>query len=288
MATANIWKRLLAWQLDVLVFFTIVWAIIPYTISPWDRHMPVPNLATTINFVASWPVNLLALLPIIAFLLYRAIMECSRWQASFGHICFGIQVVSERGGRISFGAALARNLLIFLSSIIYFMDCINASKTSHTWHEQITKIRTKAANETAQSYYRGWLTVWVFAFGWEASRQLSIKNYITWLNSNSDYDAPPQQLQNFHQLAQSAIFVVDAAMYAVAAVAAISFLLLIKTWVSNSRTSLENWLLKQPDSRLALIPLVAPTVIFIVTGGLSLLVLHLQTSLLESALMQLK
>ncbi|TAH37499.1 MAG: RDD family protein [Alphaproteobacteria bacterium] len=287
MVTANIWKRLLAWQLDVLVFFTVVWAIIPYTVSPWDRHMPIPNLATTINFVTSWP-NIWALLPIVAFLLYRAIMECSRWQASIGHMCFGIKIVSEQDSRISFGTALARNFLIFLSSIIYFLDCVKASKISHTWHERITKTKTEHTTASAQRSYRSLLAVWVLAFGWEASRQLSIKSYITWLNSNSDYDAPPEQLQNFHQLAESAIFVADVATYAVAAFAIISFVLLIKTWLSNSKTALDNWVSEQPDSRLALIPFIVPTAIFIVTGGLSLLVLHSQTSLLEFALMQLK
>ncbi len=288
MATAHIWKRLLAWQLDVLIFFSIVWVVIPYAISPWDRHMPIPNLATTINFAASWPVNLWALLPIVAFLLCRAAMECSRWQASFGHICFGIRVANEQGGRISFGTALGRNLLIFLSSIIYFFDCIKASKTSRTWHERITKTQTVTVSNPTQQYYRGLLAVWALAFGWEASRQIGIRHYIMWLNGNSGYDAPPEQLQNFHRLAESAILAVDTVICIVTVVAFISFVLLLKTWLSNSKSSLENWILKQSESRLAFIPFVVPTVIFILTGGLSLLVLHWQTSLLESTLMQLK
>ena len=48
---------------------------------------------------------------LLALLIYWAAMESSRYQASFGKMIFGMQVVDRDGKRLSLPIAIGRNLL---------------------------------------------------------------------------------------------------------------------------------------------------------------------------------
>jgi uncharacterized RDD family membrane protein YckC len=65
----------------------------------------------------------------IPLLLYAAIMESSRFQATFGKLAIGIKVTNDDGGRPSILRALVRNLLKILSAIILMIGFLMAAWT---------------------------------------------------------------------------------------------------------------------------------------------------------------
>jgi uncharacterized RDD family membrane protein YckC len=66
---------------------------------------------------------------LLAALIYWAVMESSRYQASFGKMIFGMQVVDRDGKRLSLPTAIGRNLLKILSAIILFVGFMMAGWT---------------------------------------------------------------------------------------------------------------------------------------------------------------
>jgi uncharacterized RDD family membrane protein YckC len=66
---------------------------------------------------------------LLALLIYWAAMESSRYQASFGKMIFGIQVVGRDGARLSLPTAIGRNLLKLLSALILFVGFMMAGWT---------------------------------------------------------------------------------------------------------------------------------------------------------------
>ena len=66
---------------------------------------------------------------LLALLIYWAAMESSRYQASFGKMIFGMQVVDRDGKRLSLPIAIGRNLLKILSAIILFIGFMMAGWT---------------------------------------------------------------------------------------------------------------------------------------------------------------
>jgi uncharacterized RDD family membrane protein YckC len=65
----------------------------------------------------------------LALLIYWAAMESSRYQASFGKMIFGMQVVDRDGQRLSLPIAVGRNLLKLLSAMILFIGFMMAGWT---------------------------------------------------------------------------------------------------------------------------------------------------------------
>lgn len=65
----------------------------------------------------------------LAMLIYWAAMESSRYQASFGKMIFGMQVVDRAGRRLTLPIAIGRNLLKLLSAVILFIGFMMAGWT---------------------------------------------------------------------------------------------------------------------------------------------------------------
>lgn len=66
---------------------------------------------------------------LLALLIYWAVMESSRYQASFGKMIFGMQVVDRDGQGLSLPIAIGRNLLKLLSALILFIGFMMAGWT---------------------------------------------------------------------------------------------------------------------------------------------------------------
>ena len=66
---------------------------------------------------------------LLAALIYWAVMESSRYQASFGKMIFGMQVVDRDGQRLTLPIAVGRNLLKLLSAAILFIGFMMAGWT---------------------------------------------------------------------------------------------------------------------------------------------------------------
>jgi uncharacterized RDD family membrane protein YckC len=62
----------------------------------------------------------LYLIVLLASILYQPLMEGSRYRATIGKMALRLQVVNDRGGRISMGQAFARFFARILSAILLF------------------------------------------------------------------------------------------------------------------------------------------------------------------------
>lgn len=109
---ALLWKRLLAFALDYLIISVYLAALVGFSVLL--AHTPAgpgfralfsdPNSAEIIAF-------LLLVLPV---LLYFALFESSRWQATWGKRVLGLHVTATNGSPVSFPRALGRNALKLL------------------------------------------------------------------------------------------------------------------------------------------------------------------------------
>ena len=77
----------------------------------------------------------------VIYILYSAIMESSRHQATVGKILFRMRVINAVGGRLSFKNALGRNWSKLFS---WFALCLGfiailLSRTKQAWHDKIAK-----------------------------------------------------------------------------------------------------------------------------------------------------
>lgn len=104
-----LWLRLLAFALDYVVISAYLVALVGLSVAiaqtgagPGFRALfSNPNSAELTAF-------LLLVLPV---LLYFAVFESSRWQATWGKRVLGLRVVTTSGARVSFLRALWRNAL---------------------------------------------------------------------------------------------------------------------------------------------------------------------------------
>ncbi len=112
---AGFWKRFLAILCDSIVLGAIMFAI------GFVVVILVPH-----GFAAQ---ALLAILFLLAWLLYPALMESSKHQATVGKMLVGIKVTSMNGGRISFARALGRNAGKVVSQTILFIGYLMAAFT---------------------------------------------------------------------------------------------------------------------------------------------------------------
>ena len=66
---------------------------------------------------------------LLVLVIYWVAMESSRYQASFGKLALGMQVVDRDGKRLSVPIATGRNLLKILSALILFIGFMMAGWT---------------------------------------------------------------------------------------------------------------------------------------------------------------
>jgi uncharacterized RDD family membrane protein YckC len=107
---ASIGRRILAFILDCLVLF-----------------VPLVVAGNIIPFLGG----------ILVYFFYGPVLESSPVRATLGKYWVGIQVVDIQGRRISFQAALIRNLLKLLSPVLLFIGCLMAffTKRQQTLHD---------------------------------------------------------------------------------------------------------------------------------------------------------
>ena len=111
-------RRLVAFFIDHLLLSTILgallWQIWDWPLGIDDYNFPYHwhNLNWTFTF---WGHNFLKEIFII---IYYALMESSKYQATVGKIVMGIKVVNKQGQGLDFSKALLRNLSKILSAFI--------------------------------------------------------------------------------------------------------------------------------------------------------------------------
>ena len=134
------WKRFAAFLIDAIILtipFTLIYGIwMVYTIRPL-----IPLLSTATAGQPPSPELLEAALKIysamfgfqiislIAYWLYHAFMESSRYQATLGKMVLGIKVVGEQGQRISFWHATGRTFAKWVSALTLYVGFLMAGAT---------------------------------------------------------------------------------------------------------------------------------------------------------------
>jgi uncharacterized RDD family membrane protein YckC len=131
---AGFWRRFLAYVIDRLIVgiplsIIIIAFMIPSIIAFCNRDWNGVNISVAIvSFVMSWVW--LALLVVVAHLLYFIWFESSHFQATPGKMLLGIIVTDMQGQRVSVSRALGRNLGKILSHLILNIGFIMAGLTA--------------------------------------------------------------------------------------------------------------------------------------------------------------
>ncbi len=131
---AGFWRRFVAYVVDRVIigvpFSIIILAfMVPSIISLCSNSLSPEDFPLTIvTFILGW-LWLIALV-VIVHVLYFALFESSRLQATPGKLLIGIVVTDLQGQRVSFLRALARNLAKILSHMIFNIGFIMAAFTA--------------------------------------------------------------------------------------------------------------------------------------------------------------
>ena len=135
---AGFWKRFAAWLIDGVIItipaLILFGCMIAYVISSLGGVDALAHMKD--SFVLEMRLRqcmaLLQLVMLVGPMLYFALMESSKLQASLGKMALGIKVVDENGQRLTFWRSLGRNAGKFISawilSIGYFMAGVTRKK----------------------------------------------------------------------------------------------------------------------------------------------------------------
>ncbi len=143
---AQLWKRIVAFFIDILVLDIII-------IAPFRKYfsMPAGGIAESVEFLANNPevtqtLKIILFLSTILALLYFSILE-SRIGQTLGKYIFKIYVRSEDKKQLSFWKVLLSNITLipfFPFIILWIVDPIHMffSKNNQRLMEKFTKIIT--------------------------------------------------------------------------------------------------------------------------------------------------
>jgi uncharacterized RDD family membrane protein YckC len=135
---AGFWLRFVAYIIDYIIIYVVQsFIFVPILglmgISFAAKMDNVENMsdAETMGMIASYAavVSATALLTTIIALLYWALMESSKYQATVGKIALGLKVTDMNGGNLDFVKALIRNVCKIISGMILFIGYIMAGFT---------------------------------------------------------------------------------------------------------------------------------------------------------------
>ncbi len=286
------WRRLLSWQLDWMLCIITIQAI-AYIFS--IKSLPgttIPNLGMHFDYILVLEITssilslshieIVIVIPIAIFLLYRAMMESSKFQSTIGQMLFGIKIVNSDQTRISFLRSLLRNILIFISSLILFFDCLKSIRQGSisTWHDKVTQT---SAISMPVVHKHGLLLTYVCGFSYVVFIAEKTKRYMVWLASHVD-SMTPQQIQEQNNMVQLANAVTQSAYYISLTIVIMGILLLCKSFLSSRGNSGQSWILRR-EAYLAISAFFIPAILIMLMGGFSLYILYWQNQILVSSLM---
>jgi uncharacterized RDD family membrane protein YckC len=132
---ANFWWRLLAYIIDYALLFvaTTIGTVVILLIKKMLFH--------NINEETEDSRYLPMLISVLSWILYNAVFEATKLQASIGKIVCKMIVVDARGQRLDFSKALARNFGKILSSLLCGVGFLTVlwSPMHQAWHDQMAK-----------------------------------------------------------------------------------------------------------------------------------------------------
>lgn len=129
------WRRFLAIIIDNLIIsipFEIIGFALGITSSSYSRYMDILNgttSSTTMTTQYSTASIMFSIINLVVTILYFALMESSKYQATLGKMVLGMKVTDMNGERISFARALGRYIAKFLSYMTLFIGFMMAGFT---------------------------------------------------------------------------------------------------------------------------------------------------------------
>jgi uncharacterized RDD family membrane protein YckC len=131
---AGFWRRFVAYIIDRIIIgipasILVMAMVVPSIVAMCNRNWDVEDIPVAIvTFIICW--IWLAMVIVIAHVLYFTWFESSRFQATPGKMVLGIIVTDIQGQRISFLRALGRNAGKILSHVIFSIGFILAGVTA--------------------------------------------------------------------------------------------------------------------------------------------------------------
>jgi uncharacterized RDD family membrane protein YckC len=140
-SATGFWKRTLAFLIDVIPI-TIVVSGSFYLFSEFKEtvhaYLTDPqNLENKKQFIEER--NSIRNLSGVVYLVYAAIMESSKFQATVGKFLLKAHVTDREGKRLSFQRALLRNLIKMVSIVPAFIGCLACifNDERRAWHDRV-------------------------------------------------------------------------------------------------------------------------------------------------------
>ncbi|HLT81004.1 MAG TPA: RDD family protein [Cyclobacteriaceae bacterium] len=127
---AGFWLRVVAFIIDSIVLSVLhLLVIIPLydSLLPSAAFDPDSTPPTVIQQLVAPDVSVLVLL--VVGILYYALMEASRHQASIGKLALELKVTDAEGGRLSFSKSVLRNASKLLSAALLLVGYLVAAFT---------------------------------------------------------------------------------------------------------------------------------------------------------------
>ena len=109
---------------------------------------------------------------------YSAFLESGKWQATIGKKIFGLKVVNESGGRISFGQASGRHFGKIISALVFYIGFISVGwdKKKQSWHDKMasTYVIELDKNQAIASFETSQVPQDTFAYNYSSSASKKI------------------------------------------------------------------------------------------------------------------
>jgi uncharacterized RDD family membrane protein YckC len=109
-------RRLMAWFIDYLLISAVTSFVFNWNFDGMEDWWNIS--------LFSWHIGYITMCNFIMITLYKATMEASKYQGSFGKIAVGIKVTGIEGERLSFSKALLRNVAKTISWLVFCIGYI--------------------------------------------------------------------------------------------------------------------------------------------------------------------
>ena len=145
MQYVGFWKRLLAYIIDILPITLLVFAFYFFFLD-FDQMLriylnePAHTFARTEFLVQRNQIRDIAG---IVWLIYGFVMDCSKYQGTFGKRLLNIQVTSVDGKRLTVGQSAIRTVMKIVGAVVLMLRYIWAGFRSDkaAWHDLAAKSR---------------------------------------------------------------------------------------------------------------------------------------------------
>lgn len=119
---AGFWIRVLAYLIDVVLIFAVLYILDSIGIEVLTTEVTDDGAGVQTNWLGT-----------LLYIIYEVTMTASKHQGTVGKIALGIKVIDEKGGRISIPRSIGRYFAKILSAIIlgigYIMVAFTKKKT---------------------------------------------------------------------------------------------------------------------------------------------------------------